>query len=64
MQATLTISLPRRVITTLDKVSRQENMRKGEIVRDALKQYFAQREFQKLRSMVIPKARAQGFYTD
>jgi hypothetical protein len=40
-------------------------MRKGEIVRDdALKQYFAQREFKELRNMVVHKAQKQGFFTD
>jgi metal-responsive CopG/Arc/MetJ family transcriptional regulator len=64
MQATLTISIPTRVKSQLDKVSKEESLRKGEIVRDALKQYFAQREFQLLRKMVIPKAQKQGFFTD
>jgi metal-responsive CopG/Arc/MetJ family transcriptional regulator len=64
MQATLTISIPTRIKAQLEKVSKKENMRKGEIIRDALKQYFAQREFQDLRKMVIPKAQKQGFYTD
>jgi metal-responsive CopG/Arc/MetJ family transcriptional regulator len=64
MQATLTISIPTRIKTQLELVSKKENMRKGEIIRDALKQYFAQREFQDLRKMVIPKAQKQGFYTD
>lgn len=64
MQTTLTISIPMQVKSSLEKVSRQEHMRKGEIVRDALKLYFAQREFKKLRAMVIPKAQAQGFFTD
>lgn len=64
MQATLTISIPTGIKSTLDKVSKKESMRKGEIVRDALKQYFAQREFQQLRKMVIPKAQKQGFFTD
>lgn len=64
MQTTITISIPMQIKTSLEKVSRQENMRKGEIVRDALKQYFAQREFQKMRALVIPKAQAQGLFTD
>jgi metal-responsive CopG/Arc/MetJ family transcriptional regulator len=64
MQATLTISIPTRIKTQLEQASKKENMRKGEIIRDALKQYFAQREFQDLRKMVIPKAQKQGFYTD
>jgi len=64
MQATLTINIPAQIKSKLDRVSRTENMRKGEIVRDALKQYFAQREFLQLRQMVIPKAQQQGFFTD
>jgi predicted transcriptional regulator len=64
MQATLTISIPTRIKAQLEQVAKKENMRKGEIIRDALKQYFAQREFQDLRKMVMPKAQKQGFYTD
>jgi predicted transcriptional regulator len=64
MQATLTISIPTQIKTKLEKVSKKANMRKGEIVTDALKQYFMQREFQELRSMVVPKAQKQGFFTD
>ena len=64
MQKTLTVSIPSQIKTKLEKVSRRENMRKGEIVRDALKQYFAQREFRELRKMVVPKAQRQGFFTD
>jgi len=64
MQETLTVSIPTRIKVQLEQVSKKENMRKGEIIRDALKQYFAQREFQNLRKMVIPKAQKQGFFTD
>jgi predicted transcriptional regulator len=64
MPTTLTVSIPERIKTQLEQVSKKENMRKGEIVRDALAQYFAQREFQKLRKMVIPRAQKQGLYTD
>jgi len=64
MQATITINIPVQIKSKLEKVSKTENMRKGEIVRDALKQYFAQREFQQLPAMVIPKAQKQGFFTD
>jgi metal-responsive CopG/Arc/MetJ family transcriptional regulator len=64
MQATLTISIPTQIKSKLDKVSKKKSMRKGEIVRDALKQYFAQREFLQLRKMVIPKAQKQGLFTD
>jgi len=64
MQASLTISIPTTIKSKLEKVSKEECLRKGEIVRDALKQYFAQREFQQLRKMVIPKAQKQGYFTD
>ena len=64
MQSSLTVSIPTQIKKKLDTVSKKEHMRKGEIVRDALKQYFAQKEFQDLRKMVIPKAQKQGFFTD
>ena len=64
MQSSITVSIPTQIKKKLDSVSKKENMRKGEIIRDALKQYFAQKEFQELRQMVIPKAQKQGFFTD
>lgn len=64
MQSSLTVSIPSQIKRKLDTVSKKEHMRKGEIVRDALKQYFAQNEFQKLRKMVIPKAQKRGYFTD
>ena len=64
MQSNLNVSIPTQIKKKLDTISRKEHMRKGEIVRDALKQYFAQNEFQELRKMVIPKAQKTGFFTD
>ena len=64
MQSSITVNIPTQIKKKLDSVSKKENMRKGEIIRDALKQYFAQKEFQELRQMVIPKAQKQGFFTD
>jgi metal-responsive CopG/Arc/MetJ family transcriptional regulator len=64
MQSSITVSIPTQIKTKLNNVSKKEHVRKGEIVRDALKQYFAQKEFQELRKMVIPKAQKQGFFTD
>ena len=64
MQSSITISIPTQIKRKLDTISKKENMRKGEIIRDALKQYFAQKDFQELRQMVIPKAQKQGFFTD
>jgi metal-responsive CopG/Arc/MetJ family transcriptional regulator len=62
--ATLTVSIPSQIKIKLEKVSKKDHIKKSEIVRVALKQYFSVREFEELRKMVMPKAQKQGFYTD
>ena len=64
MPSTLNVIIPNTIKAKLDIISKREHMRKSEIVREALKKYFAEVEFQNLRKMVIPKAQKQGFFSD
>ena len=60
----ITISIPSRLKAQLDRLSRRQQQNKSEIVRDALRQYFARTEFRALREKMIPRAQKQGIYTD
>ncbi len=64
MRRTLTISLPKELTRELDKASKAEGVTRSELVRDALKRYFAQREFQELRREMLLDVEAQGVLTD
>jgi metal-responsive CopG/Arc/MetJ family transcriptional regulator len=45
-------------------VAKKEQQKKSEIIRDALRRYFAQREFRALREKMIPRAQKMGVFTD
>ena len=64
MRETITISLPTKVKRRLDKLTREENLNRSDVVREALRQYFARREFQRLRATLVPEAQRRGIYTD
>lgn len=64
MRETITISLPTWLRRRLDKLTRDENLNRSDVVREALRQYFARREFQRLRAALVPEAEKRGLYTD
>ena len=64
MRETITISIPQEIKKQLDKVSRQEGVSRSDLVRESLKNFLFLRDFRALRERLIPKARAQGIYTD
>ncbi len=64
MRETLTISLPLFMRRMLDRTVKEEQMNRSDLVREALRQYFAIREFRRLRNRAIPYAEKQGIYTD
>ena len=64
MQETITITLPEETKLVLDDVRRKEGLSLSELVSEAIKEYLFFRRFRLLRERVIPKAQAQGIYTD
>jgi metal-responsive CopG/Arc/MetJ family transcriptional regulator len=64
VRRTVTVSLPGDLTRLLDKTSRVEGVTRSDLVREALRRYFAQREFQRLRRIMVPHAEARGIYTD
>ena len=55
MRAILTISLEASVRKTLDRAAEEKGTNRSEIVREALRQFFAKREFERLRGTIVPR---------
>lgn len=64
MRETMTISLPAWLRRRLDKLTKEERLNRSDVVREALRQYLARREFQRLRTILVPEAEKRGLYTD
>ena len=64
MRKAVTVSLPEPLTEELDLVSKEAGTSRSEIVREALKRYFALREYRTLRAELIAEAEAKGIVTD
>ena len=64
MRKAVTVSLPEGLTEELDLVSREAGASRSEIVRQALKRYFALREYRALRAELVIEAEAKGILTD
>lgn len=64
MSETIALTLPKDIRLAMDDVTSKEGIKPDELVYEALRQYFFQRQFRSLRERMIPKARKQGIYTD
>ena len=64
MRRAVTVSLPEPLTEELDAISRAEGTSRSEVVREALKRYFALREYRALRAELVIEAEAKGIVTD
>ena len=64
MRNVLTISLPKELQKKIDKIVKEKNCTRSDLVRESLKNYLFEIEFEKLRNKLIPKAQKQGIFTD
>lgn len=64
MRETITISLPPALNKKLADATKREHTNRSDIVREALRQYFAREEFQRLRKLLLPEAERRGIFTD
>lgn len=60
----IAISLPADLKRKVDKLAKEEGLKRSDIIRDALKRYLSLKEFERLRDKMRYKARAKGIYTD
>lgn len=58
------ISLPGELKRERDRWSRRDGVTRSDMVREALRDYFAVREFRRLRARTLPYAEAKGIFTD
>ncbi len=64
MRQTITIRLPEQIINELDSIVAQERTSRSFVVSEALRRYFTNREFQRLRGLMTTEAVKRGMYTD
>ncbi|MEK6609283.1 MAG: ribbon-helix-helix protein, CopG family [Myxococcota bacterium] len=64
MRRSVTVSLPGDLTRLVDRTSRAEGVTRSDVVREALRRYFAHRDFQRLRRAMLPEAEARGVLRD
>jgi metal-responsive CopG/Arc/MetJ family transcriptional regulator len=64
MQETITLTLPKDIRSALDDLMRREGISPDDLIFEAIKMYLFLRQFRLLRERMIPKAQAQGIFTD
>jgi CopG family transcriptional regulator/antitoxin EndoAI len=64
MRESVTISLPASLKKKLDQATKRGHVNRSDIVREALRQYFALQEFRIIRERAVAEAEARGVFTD
>lgn len=64
MRESVTISLSKDIKKKLDSMAREKSANRSDIVKEALRQYFAVVEFQTIRKSMLPKAEAAGIFDE
>ncbi|MDD2763026.1 MAG: hypothetical protein PHE83_03505 [Opitutaceae bacterium] len=64
MRTTLTVSLPRKMRREIGRSARTLQLTESEFVRRALQDRLWEEAFEASRRKLVPRARAQGLYTD
>lgn len=64
MRSTITISVPEKIRTELDRVCKAEGLSRSDIVRESIRDYLFVRQFRTMRKSMVRKASRTGVYTD
>ena len=64
MRESVTVSLSTRLKKRLDETVKKEHVNRSDVVREALRQYFAQQDLKRIRKSMIPLAEEKGIFTD
>jgi metal-responsive CopG/Arc/MetJ family transcriptional regulator len=64
MRSTITISVPEKMKSELEKLSRADGVSRSDIVRESLRDYLFVRRFRSMRKSMVSKASRNGVYTD
>ncbi len=64
MARAITIHIPKEVAERLNLAAETMKRNHSEIICEALRLYFIQKDFRRIRSGLIPEAKKQGIFTD
>lgn len=64
MRESVTISLPAWLKKRLDQTVKKVQTNRSDVVREALRDYFAREDLQRIRQSMIPLAETKGIFTD
>ncbi|MFH2068663.1 MAG: CopG family transcriptional regulator [Candidatus Omnitrophota bacterium] len=64
MASTFTIRISEDLRNELELVSKKNNLKAGQIAREAIRRYLVAQRFREVRAKTIPYAEKAGFYTD
>ncbi len=64
MRSTITISVPEKMRSELDELSKSDGVSRSNIVRESLRDYLFVRRFRAMRNSMVSKASRRGIYTD
>jgi predicted transcriptional regulator len=62
--ATLTLRIPDPLDKALERQSAASGLSKSDVAREALRRYLQVTQFRTLRGKMVPRAEAQGIFTD
>ncbi len=64
MRTSVSISLPEKLSKDINKITKENNLTRSQLVKAALEEYLFKYRFKKIRDRLVIKARAKGIYTD
>jgi len=64
MRESVSISIPTWLKEKLDQAVQKDQLNRSDVVRDALREYFARKDLEQIRKQMVPLAEAKGIFTD
>ncbi|KQC11483.1 MAG: hypothetical protein APR62_09850 [Smithella sp. SDB] len=64
MRSVLSVSLPKKLATDLDVLSKETGRNKSDIVKESLAEFLWENRFRRMKKRLQNKAKAAGFVTD
>lgn len=64
MRSVLSVSLPKKLATDLDVLSKETGRNKSDIVKESLAEFLWENRFRRMKKRLQNKAKATGFVTD
>jgi metal-responsive CopG/Arc/MetJ family transcriptional regulator len=64
MRSVLSVSLPKKLATDLDVLSKETGRNKSDIVKESLAEFLWENRFRRMKKRLSNKAKAAGYVTD